>query len=102
MFYNGLTVLDEHLTPQLALAESIDSDKATVLDDQAAQGRPFPRRQGADLGRRRLLAAPHKDPKVGSIAKTLAAQIQEEGDRPQQVQITLSAPNADLPWCSDS
>src|SRR5580658_5135230 len=29
-FYNGLTVLDEHLAPQLDLAESIESEKATL------------------------------------------------------------------------
>ena len=29
-FYNGLTVLDEHLAPQLDLAEAIENDKATL------------------------------------------------------------------------
>jgi MarR-like DNA-binding transcriptional regulator SgrR of sgrS sRNA len=40
----------------------------------------------------------HKDPKVGSIAKTLAVQMQEiKAIGLNEVQITLTGPNADLP-----
>ncbi len=40
----------------------------------------------------------HKDPKVGSIAKTLAAQMQDvKATGPNEVQVTLAAANADFP-----
>ena len=42
MFYNGLTRLDETLTPQPELAESIDNDKATVWTFKLRQGVHLP------------------------------------------------------------
>lgn len=98
MFYNGLTYLDGTLTPQLELAESIENDKATVWtiklrkDVRFHDGSPL---TAADvvysLGR-------HKDPAVGSKAKALADQIAEvKATAPNEVQIRLVAPNADLP-----
>jgi peptide/nickel transport system substrate-binding protein len=98
MFYNGLTVLDEHLTPQLALAESIDNDKATKWIFKLRKGVAF--HDGKPLTSADVVYSllRHKDPKVGSIAKTLAAPIEEvKATGPNEVQITLSAPNADLP-----
>jgi peptide/nickel transport system substrate-binding protein len=98
MFYNGLTRLDETLTPQPELAASIDNDKATVWT--------FKLRSGVSFHDGKLLTSAdvvysllrHKDPKVGSIAKTLAAQMQEvKATAPDEVQVTLSAPNADFP-----
>lgn len=98
MFYNGLTYLDESLTPQLELAESIENDKATLWtiklrrDVRFHDGSPL---TAADvvysLGR-------HKDPAVASRAKSLADQIVEvKATGPNEVQIRLAAPNADLP-----
>ena len=98
MFYNGLTVLDEHLAPQLALAESIESDEATVWTIKLLKGVHF--HDGKELNSADVVYSlmRHKDPKVGSIAKTLAQQIAEvKATGPNEVKITLSAPNADLP-----
>jgi peptide/nickel transport system substrate-binding protein len=97
-FYNGLTVLDEHLAPQLDLAESIDNDKATVWtvklrkDVRFHDGKPL---TSADVVFSLLR---HKDPAVGSKAKSLADQMTEvKATGPNEVRITLASPNADLP-----
>ncbi len=98
MFYNGLTRLDETLTPQPELAESFDQDKATVWTFKLRQGVTF--HDGKPLTSADVVYSllRHKDPKVGSIAKTLAAQMQEvKTTGPNEVQVTLSAPNADFP-----
>jgi peptide/nickel transport system substrate-binding protein len=72
MFYNGLTSLDGKLAPQLALAESIENDKATVWTIKL-------RKDVAFHDGKKLTAADvvyslnrHKDPTVGSKAKSLA------------------------------
>ena len=98
MFYNGLTYLDESLTPQLELAESIENDKATVWtiklrrDVKFHDGSPLTAQDVVySLGR-------HKDPSVGSKAKALAEQMAEvKASGPNEVTIRLGAPNADLP-----
>ena len=98
MFYNGLTRLDETLTPQPELAETIENDKATVWTFKLRQGVTF--HDGKVLTSADVVYSllRHKDPKVGSIAKTLAAQMQEvKANGPNEVQVTLSAPNADFP-----
>ncbi len=41
MFYNGLTELDEVMAPQLALAESIENEKATVWTIKLRRGVQF-------------------------------------------------------------
>src|SRR6476660_2454404 len=98
MFYNGLTWLDWKLAPQLALAESIENDKATVWTIKL-------RKDVAFHDGKKLTAADvvyslnrHKDPSVGSKAKSLAEQMTAiKATGPNEVQIALSAPNADLP-----
>ena len=97
-FYNGLTVLDEHLAPQLDLAESIENDKATVWtvklrkDVRFHDGKPL---TSADVVFSLLR---HKDPAIGSKAKSLAEQMTEvKATGPNEVRITLASPNADLP-----
>lgn len=98
MFYNGLTTLDGNLTPQPALAESFSSDKATVWTFKLRKGVQF--HDGKEMTSADVVYSlnRHKDPKVGSIAKTLAAQMQEiKATGPHEVQITLTGPNADLP-----
>ncbi len=98
MFYNGLTRLDESLTPQPELAAEIRNDKATVWTFKLRNGVTF--HDGKPLTSADVVYSllRHKDPKVGSIAKTLAAQMQEvKATAPDEVQVTLSAPNADFP-----
>jgi len=41
MFYSGLTELDEVLSPKLALAESIEHDKATIWTIKLRKGVQF-------------------------------------------------------------
>jgi peptide/nickel transport system substrate-binding protein len=97
-FYNGLTVLDERLAPQLDLAESIENDKATLWtiklrkDVRFHDGKPL---TSADVV---YSLARHKDPAVGSKARTLVEQIVEiKATGTHEVQLRLVAPNADLP-----
>jgi peptide/nickel transport system substrate-binding protein len=98
MFYNGLTTLDETLTPQLALAAEINDEHATVWHIKLRKGVTF--HDGKPLTAADVVYSlnRHKDPKVGSIARTLAAPMQEiVATGPDEVRITLSGPNADLP-----
>ena len=98
MFYNGLFSLDSSLTPQPALAESFREDGAKVWT--------FTLRKGVTFHDGKALTADdvvysytrHKDPAVGSKAKALADQMAEvKATGPLEVQVTLVAPNADLP-----
>src|SRR5215469_7044074 len=87
MFYNGLTTLDGNLTPQPALAESFDSDESTVWTFKLRKGVQF--HDGEEMTSADVVYSlnRHKDPKVGSIAKTLAAQMQEiKATGPNEVQ----------------
>ena len=98
MFYNGLTSLDGALAPQLALAESIENDKATVWTIKLRKDVAF--HDGKKLTAADVVysLSRHKDPSVGSKAKSLADQMTAiKATGPNEVQITLSAPNADLP-----
>jgi peptide/nickel transport system substrate-binding protein len=98
MFYNGLTSLDSTLTPQLELAASIDNDKATVWTIKLRKGVTF--HDGAKLTSADVVYSlkRHLDPAVGSKAKPLAQQMQDiKATAPDEVQVTLSAPNADFP-----
>lgn len=98
MFYNTLTLLDANLTPRPELAETITSDKATVWTIKLRKGVTF--HDGKALTAADVVYSlnRHNDPKVGSIAKPLAAQMTEvKATAPDEVQITLSAPNADFP-----
>lgn len=98
MFYNGLTTLDERMAPQLALAESISHDKATVWTITLRKGVQF--HDGKTLTADDVVYSlnRHKDPAVGSKAKALATQMEEiKATGPLEVTIRLSGPNADLP-----
>ena len=98
MFYNTLTALDGNLAPQPELAESITSDRATVWTIKLRKGVTF--HDGKALTPADVVYSlqRHNDPKVGSIAKPLAAQMTEiKASGPDEVTITLSAPNADFP-----
>jgi peptide/nickel transport system substrate-binding protein len=98
MFYNGLTTLDEHMAPQLELAESIEHDKATVWTIKLRKGVQF--HDGKSLTADDVVYSlnRHKDAAVGSKAKALASQMEEiKATGPLEVTIRLSGPNADLP-----
>ncbi len=98
MFYNGLTVLDATLTPQLELAAAIENDKATVWTIKLRKDVTF--HDGTKLTSADVVYSlkRHLDPAVGSKAKPLAQQMQEiKATAPDEVQVTLSAPNADFP-----
>ncbi|WP_247783977.1 ABC transporter substrate-binding protein [Bradyrhizobium sp. 170] len=99
MFYNGLTVLDENLTPQLALADEIaPSERATVWNIKLRRDVRF--HDGSPLTSADVVYSlrRHKDPAVGSVARMLAQPMQEiTATGPHEVRIRLSEPNADLP-----
>jgi peptide/nickel transport system substrate-binding protein len=98
MFYNGLTALDGTLTPQLELAAAIDNDKATVWTIKLRKDVTF--HDGKALTSADVVYSlkRHLDPAVGSKAKPLAQQMQDiKATAPDEVQVTLSAPNADFP-----
>ena len=98
MFYNGLTVLDAKLVPQMALAESIENEGAlrwTIKlrkDVHFHDGKPF---TSADVVYSLLR---HKPPATHSKVLSVAEQMEEvKATSPHEVQIKLSSPNADFP-----
>lgn len=98
MFYNGLTTLDGSLTPQPELADVIEHDKAKVWTFKLRKGVTF--HDGSPLTAEDVVYSlnRHKDKATGSRANALATQMEEiKATGPGEVQITLSAPNADLP-----
>lgn len=98
MFYNGLTTFDGSLTPQPALAESWEQDRATVWTFKLRRGVTF--HDGKPLTSEDVVFSlnRHKDPATASRARSLAMPMQEiVATGPNEVRITLDAPNADLP-----
>jgi peptide/nickel transport system substrate-binding protein len=97
-FYNGLTRLDERLAPQPELAEWVTDERATVWTFKLRRDVKF--HDGTPLTAADVVYSlnRHKDPAVGSVARALAAPMQEiVAAGPNEVRITLSSPNADLP-----
>lgn len=98
MFYNGLTTLDTHLVPQMALAERMDSDDAMVWTVKLRKGVQF--HDGKDLTAADVVFSlnRHKLPAVASKVGSVAEQIESvTAIDPLTVEIRLSGPNADLP-----
>ncbi|HSI57322.1 MAG TPA: ABC transporter substrate-binding protein [Ideonella sp.] len=98
MFYSGLTSLDGRLAPQMALAEEIGNEKATLWTIKLRKGVQF--HDGKPLTPADVVFSlmRHKDPATASKAKALADQIESvKASGPNEVQIKLVAPNADLP-----
>lgn len=98
MLYNGLTALDSALMPQPALAESFASQdgKSWVFvlrkSVEFHDGKPL---TPADVVFSLLR---HKEATTDSKAKALAEQIESvRVSGPNEVTITLAAPNVDLP-----
>jgi peptide/nickel transport system substrate-binding protein len=98
MFYNGLTRFDSHLVPQLELAERIDNDQATVWTITLRKDVTFHNGKSLTAGDVVYSLSRHKDPATGSKVLPLMEQFAAvKATGPLEVQITLSAPNAELP-----
>jgi peptide/nickel transport system substrate-binding protein len=98
MFYNGLTSLDSRLAPQPALAESWETPDATNWTFKLRKGVTFHDGKALDAADVVYSLNRHKDPAVASRARSLAEPMAEvKAVGPDEVRITLSAPNADLP-----
>lgn len=98
MFYNGLTELDDRMNPKLALAESIDHDKATVWTIKLRKGVMF--HDGKEFTSDDVVFSlkRHHDPATGSKAKALADLMKEiVANGKYEVKITLTGPQADFP-----
>jgi peptide/nickel transport system substrate-binding protein len=98
LLYSGLTQLDTHLRPQLALAETIETSDRTTWHIRLHSGVEF--HDGSTLTAQDVVYSllRHKDPGVASKAKTIADQIAEAtAVGPRELQVRLVGPNADLP-----
>lgn len=98
MFYDGLVRLDEHQRPQMALAETLDSPDGRVWTAKLRKGVRF--HDGKLLTPADVVYSlrRHKDPAVGSTARTFMAQFEAvEALGEDGLRITLTGPNADLP-----
>jgi peptide/nickel transport system substrate-binding protein len=98
MLYNGLTMLDERLTPRPALAESFTAKDAKTWIFKLRKDVTF--HDGKVLQPSDVIFSlmRHKNAATASKAKALADQIDSvKTSGPNEVTITLSQANADLP-----
>ena len=98
MFYNGLTSLDTKLAPQMVLAEEMLTNDATVWVVKLRSGIRF--HDGKPLTAADVVYSllRHKDPATASKVKVIADQFESiKAIGPNEVQIKLAGPNADLP-----
>ncbi|APG94357.1 periplasmic dipeptide transport protein DppA (plasmid) [Sinorhizobium americanum] len=97
-FYNRLTFLDQGGTPQMELAEAIETKDAKTWTVKLKSGVTF--HDGKPLIADDVIFSlkRHLDPSVGSKVAKIAAQMTgfKAVDK-QTVEITLANPNADLP-----
>ncbi|TCU07808.1 ABC transporter substrate-binding protein [Rhizobium sullae] len=97
-FYNRLTFLDKSGTPQMELAEAIESKDAKTWTIKLRSGVTF--HDGKPLTADDVVFSlkRHLDPAVGSKVAKIAAQITDvKAIDKQTAEITLANPNADLP-----
>lgn len=98
MFYNGLVRLDEKAQAQPELAESFEaSSDAKKWVFKLRKGITF--HDGSSLTTNDVIYSimRHKDEKVASAARTLAADIESvKADGPDTIVVQLSQPNADM------
>ncbi len=97
-FYNRLTFLDQSGTPQMELAESIESKDAQTWTVKLKKGVAF--HDGKDLTADDVVFSlkRHLDKAVGSKVAKIAAQMTGfKAIDKETVEITLVAPNGDLP-----
>jgi len=98
MFYNGLTTLDTKLGPQMVLAEEMNTNDATLWTVKLRSGVRF--HDGKPLTPADVVFSlmRHKDPATASKVKVIADQFESiKASGPNEVQIRLVGPNADLP-----
>ncbi|NMF96976.1 ABC transporter substrate-binding protein [Aromatoleum toluolicum] len=98
MFYSRLTTIDTELTPQMALAESMNTKDGALWtvklrkDVRFHDGKPL---TSADVVYSLLR---HKNPATGSKARAVAEEFEEiKVTGPLELQIKLNSPNVDLP-----
>ena len=98
-FYNGLTRLDSNCRAQPELAQSFEPNaNATDWVFKLRKGVTFHDGKTLDADDVVYSLMRHKDPDVGSAAKTLANMISEaKADGKDTVIVKLTGPNADLP-----
>lgn len=98
MFYNGLTVFDEHLNPLPDLAISVETKDAKVWTIKVRKGVTF--HDGSPFTADDVVFSleRHKDPKTSSVVRPLALPMEEiKATAQDEVRITLSSPNSELP-----
>lgn len=96
--YNGLTRLDDTLTPQMELAESMETTDAKRWVVKLRKGVSF--HDGSSLTADDVVFSldRHKEPAVASSARAIAEQfasVTKTGEH--ELVIELTGPNADLP-----
>ncbi len=98
MFYNGLTVFDEHLNAQPDLATSLETKDAKVWTIKLRKDVTFHDGSAFTADDVVYTLNRHKDPKSGSVVRPLASQMDDiKATAPDEVQITLKSPNSELP-----
>ncbi len=98
MFYSGLTQLDASLTPQMNLAESLQTTDAKTWIIKLRKGVTF--HDGKPVGPADVVFSlmRHKNPATASKVRPLAEQFADvKASGPDEVTLTLVSPNADLP-----
>lgn len=97
MFYNKLVWLDHQLSPQMELAQSIDSDDAQTWTITLRPDIAFHNGKTLNADDVVFSLTRHKDPELGSQANVFAAQMSEITKIDDlAVRIVLDRPNADL------
>ena len=98
-FYNGLTRFNAKTQADPELAQSFEPNAdATQWVFKLRKGVTFHDGKTLDADDVVYSLMRHKDPNVGSVAKTLASQISDvKADGKETVVITLTGPNADFP-----
>ncbi|CAG9249839.1 MULTISPECIES: ABC transporter substrate-binding protein [Burkholderia] len=98
MFYSGLTQLDASLTPQMNLAESLQTTDAKTWVIKLRKGVTF--HDGKSVGPADVVYSlmRHKNAATASKVKPLADQFADaKASGPDEVTLTLVSANADLP-----
>lgn len=96
--YNRLTFLDASSTPQMELAESLESADARVWTVKLRSGISFHDGKALTSGDVVFSLKRHLDPAVGSKVNSIAKQITDvRAVNPLTVEVTLAGPNSDLP-----